>query len=153
MSTFIQETLKPENFWTALSSIGTLLAVMVALFIPLIVRYSRNNRIERLILAEIEGNLKIIKNMTSRESRNLINGIEVSAIQNNEALVSHIDLRIWHQYRYESAAERPDSYEKYHSLYRFAEAIVDAPKEPTMRLMVQTDAASSFITRYEESIK
>jgi hypothetical protein len=153
MCTFIQETLKPEIFWTALASIGTLLAVMVALFMPLIIQRSRNNRIERLILAELEGNLNIIKNMASRESRSLPNGIKISAIQNNDALVTHINLRLWHQYRYELAADRPDSYEKYHSLYRLAEAIIDAPKEPTMRLMIQTDEAGSFVTRYEELIK
>jgi len=153
MCTFIQETLKPEIFWTALASIGTLLAVMVALFMPLIIQHSRNNRIERLILAELEGNLNIIKNMASRESRSLPNDIKISAIQNNDALVTHINLRLWHQYRYELAADRPDSYEKYNSLYRLAEAIIDAPKEPTMRLMIQTDEAGSFVTHYEELIK
>ena len=153
MYTFLQETLKPEIFWTALASIGTLLAVMVALFIPLISQYSRNKRIERLILAELEGNLKIIKNMTSRESISLPNGFEISAIQNNDALVTHIDLRLWHQYRYELAADRPDSYEKYHSLYSLAEEIIDAPEDPAMRLMVQTDEARSFVTRHKESIK
>ena len=153
MCTFIQETLKPEIFWSALASIGTLLAVMVALFLPSVTQYSRNKRIERLINAELDGNLKIIKNMTSRESRKLPNGIEISAIENNDALVTHIDLRLWHQYRYELAADRPDIYEKYHSIYRFAEAIVDAPADPAMRLMVQTDEANSFVTHYEISGK
>jgi len=153
MCTFIEETLKPEIFWTALASIGTLLAVMVALFMPRITQYSRNNRIERLIRAELKGNLAIIKNMASREARSLPNGIEISAFKNNVALVTRIDLRLWHQYRYGLAADRPGSYEKFHSLYRLAEEIIDAPEEPAMRLMVQTDEASNFVTLCEELIK
>jgi len=120
---------------------------------PTITKNSRNNRIERLILAELAGNLKIIKKMTSNESICLPNGIEISATQNNDVLVTHIDLRLWHQYRYELAADRPDSYEKYHSAYRLAETIIDAPQDPAMRLKVQTDEASSFVALYEESIQ
>jgi hypothetical protein len=153
MIEFLQKTLTPEIFWSALASVGTLLAVMVALFMPVLSQYLRNNRIERLIQAELKGNFEIIKNMTSRDSRKLPNGIEISAIQNNDALVTHIDLHIWHQYRYELAGDRPDSYEKYQSVNRFAEAIVDARPDPNMRLMVQTDDASSFVSHYEELSK
>ena len=156
MDIFIQETLKPQIFWTALASIGTLLAILVALFMPTFTQYFKNKRIEKLFLAELKGNLQVIKNMTSREDRTLPNNHRVSAIQNNNALVSHIDLRLWHQYRYELAASRPDLYENFHSVYRFAEAILDSqenvPNE-AMRLMLQTDEASSFVSTYEEIVK
>jgi len=153
MKGFVEKTLSPEIFWTALASIGTLLAVLVALFLPVMTQFLRNNRLERLIRAEIDGNFQIIRNMTSREPRSLPNGVEISALQNNDALVSHIDLRMWYQYRYELAASRPDSYERFQKLNRLAESVVDAPKEPAMRLAVQTDEASDFVAKYEETFK
>lgn len=150
MEEFIQKSLSPEIFWTALAAIGTLFAVSVALFMPTVTQIFRNNRLERLIRAELDGNLKIIKNMTSRESRTLPGGVEISALQNNDALVTHINLRLWHQYRYDLASDRPDSYEKYQALNSLAEAIIDAPDHTGMRLAVQTDEATSFVALHSE---
>lgn len=153
MNEFVAKSLEADVFWTALAAIGTLLAVAVALFMPTIGRYVKNNRLERLIRAEMGGNLQVIRNMTSRESRKLPDGREVTALQNNDALTPHIDLRLWRQYRYELAADRPDRYEALHAVNRFAEAILEAPAEPAaMRLMVQTDEAQSFVDALGKTI-
>lgn len=148
MEEFIQKSLSPEIFWIALASIGTLFAVLVALFMPMLTLVSRNNRLERLIRAELDGNLKVIRNMTSRESRAMPDGVEISALRNNDVLVSHIDLRLWHQYRYDLASDRPDSYEKFQALNSLAEAIIDTPDHTGMRLTIQTDEASNFVALY-----
>lgn len=89
--------------------------------------------------------------MRSRESRKLPNGIEVSASQNNDALRGHLDLKLWHEFRYQLAASNPSKYQKYQDINRYAEAIVDATMEPPeMRMILQTDEASSFIENYEK---
>lgn len=151
MSEFLSKTLMPEIFWTALAATGTLVAVLIALFSSTISTWRNNRRIAKLIEAEILGNMQVIRNMRSREPRNLPDGIEVSAAQNNDALPGHIDLRFWHEFRYQLAASNPSKYKKYQDINRYAEAIVDATMEPPeMRMMLQTDEASSFIENYEK---
>ena len=146
MSEFLSKTLTPEIFWTALAAIGTLVAVLVALFTSTISIWRNNRRIARLIEAELLGNMQIIRNMCSRESRKLPDGIEVSAAQNNDALREHIDLRLWHEFRYQLAASNPSKYQLYQDINRYAEAVVDATMEPpAIRMMLQ--AALSKTTR------
>lgn len=58
---FYMQNLIARNFWNALSSIATLSAVLVALFMPWWIQYRKANRLERLIKAEIDENLKILK--------------------------------------------------------------------------------------------
>lgn len=154
MIDFINQSLTPAVFWTALASIGTLLAVLVALFSPTMAQRRRDKRIEKLIKAEIDGNLKIIRNMTSGETQSLPDGTKISASIIIEALVTHIDLRLWHQYRYELTVSQPSSYDKLHSVNRYAEAIKDALKEPPeMRLALQISEAGSFVKAYNENFK
>lgn len=75
----------------------------------------------------------------------------VSALQNNDALATHIDLRLWLEYRFDLASERPNSYERFHDINRFAEAILDAPKDNgPMRMMLTTDEASNYVKHFEE---
>ena len=152
MHDFLLEPLRPQNFWTALAALGTLSAVAVALFTPRLTRYFRTNRIEKLIRAEIDGNAVVIRNMRSRSVRSLPDGRRIDAFSNNKALVSHIDLRLWRQYRFELAAERPDAYRTFQSVNRYAETVIDAGdfEPPEMSVAVQTDAASSFVDRYED---
>jgi len=158
MIEFLKATLTPEVFWTALASIGTLFAVLVALFMPGFRQYRRNNRIKRHVLAEMQENMRIIRNMTLEDPKELpdehngIKHIGPDVIMNS--LTERIDLSIWRQYRYELAEYRPKSYEKYQSVNRFAEAIIGTLFDPTMnqtmRLAVQKGEAISFISEYEK---
>ena len=151
MSDFWIETLNPRVFWTALAAIGTLMAVLVALLYPLSTKYFRNNRIELLIEAEIKGNFDKIRHMTSKEDHQLPRGQKIGAMQHHDALVKHVDLRLWEQYRYILAAERPLAFQKYQGINRYAEALLDAPPNPAiMRLAVQVAEAQSFVARFEE---
>lgn len=150
MCAFIQATLKPEIFWNALASIGTFLAIAVALAWPLFNQYLRNNRIERLLKAEIRGNLKIISSMTAQEFE-LPGGHKISAAMHNDGLVKHIDLRLWQQFRYELAGERPESFDELSSVNMQAENIINASAVPDqIRIMMQCDAAKSYALKCRE---
>ena len=120
MSDFVQKTLEREVFWSALAAIGTLLAVIVALLLPFLIPALRLNRIERLVRSEITHNTAVICNMISTEPRKLPDGMQVSALMNNDALVPHINLRLWNRYRYELASDRSKSYERFHLVNRYA---------------------------------
>ena len=113
MSDFLSKTLAPEIFWTALAAAGTLAAVLIALFSSTISAWKKNIRIAKLIEAELLGNMQIIRKMRSRESRKRPNGMVVPAVQNNDALRGYIDLRLWHELRYQLAASNPSKYQEY----------------------------------------
>ncbi|GHD46683.1 hypothetical protein [Marinobacter persicus] len=152
MLEFWIETLKPSVFWTALAAIGTLMAVLVALLYPLSSKYFRNNRIEALIEAEIKGNFEKIRRMTSKEDHQLPRGQKIGAMEHNDALVKHVDLRLWEQYRYILAAERPVAFQKYQAINRHAEGVLDAPTKPAlMRLTLQVTEAQSYVAKFEEA--
>lgn len=153
MNEFIQKTLTPEVFWSAAAAIGTMLAVIVALFLPILSRYFLSNRIEHLIAADLKRNYEVIKNMTSRDSSTLPDGQTIDAASVINALARHIDLRIWHQYRHNLASDRPKSYAKYHEVYRYAEGILgietdQTPARNMMKLLMQTDEAKNFVSKY-----
>ena len=154
MGEFLKKTLEPDVFWTALAALATLLAVLVALFMPLFSQYVRNNRLERLIKAEMDHNLKVIRNFVSKDPLELPDGKTVSPITRNNELVRHIDLRLWREYRYELAGDRPHSFEKFNSINRYAEAIIDAQGQPDpMQIVVQSDEAKSYVEHHEKTFK
>ncbi|MEX1013993.1 MAG: hypothetical protein WDZ80_02425 [Candidatus Paceibacterota bacterium] len=151
MIEFLNETLKPEVFWTA---VAAFLAVLVALFSSSISKWKENRRIVKLIEAELRGNVLIIRNMRSREPRRLTKDIKVSPAENNDALRTHIDLRLWHKFRYSLAASNPKKYKKYQEINRYAEAIVKTTMDPPeMRMMLQIDAAKNFVEKYEKKFE
>ena len=157
MYEFVTQSLSPGIFWVALASIGTLLAVLVALFQPSVTRYFLNNRIELLLKAELDGNVELIRGITSEEiilSRGNEPPVTVSAATVNDALIEQIELPIWHQYRYEIAASRPESFENYQAVNRSAEALINVPREPTsLKVELQNIEAVAFVKSYEERFK
>jgi hypothetical protein len=130
METFLCKTLSPEIFWTALAALGTLSAVLIALFMPAWTQSRRNDRLERLVRAEIDGNLQIIRNFISQNTVQLQGGVQITPLQRNMGLVTRIDLRLWHQYRFDLAADRPKSYQTFDSVNLHAEEIVNATSQP-----------------------
>lgn len=148
---FLSKFLTQEIFWVAFAAIGTWLAVLVALFSSSIYKWKNNRHITKLIEAEILGNMGIIKNMISKESRKTPNGIEISAVQNNDALREHINLSLWVEFRYKLAVYNSSKYQKYQDINRHAEAIVDATMEPPeSRMMLQSSEANCFVKNYKK---
>ncbi|WP_448875332.1 hypothetical protein [Desulfobulbus propionicus] len=152
MGNFICKTLSPEILWNALSSIATLSAVLVALFMPWWIQYRRANRLERLIRAEIDENLKKLKNIIQqKETIDLPGGNHIPGQQLKLALAQRIDLKLWHQCKFELAADRPESYEKFESVNAHAEDILNIPNQPPqLQVLILNDSAVSFVKRYKE---
>jgi hypothetical protein len=149
---FLEQSLLPNVFWSAISAIGTLLAILVALFFPIYSQYRKNNHIEQVLKAEIEENLKTIKqinveNMTL--SGGPSSGQEVSALQRNDALVTHIKLNMWSQLKYELATNRPKTFQKFNDINDSVELLYYSKTlADPMRLMIQNSAAEKFTSKY-----
>jgi uncharacterized protein YggT (Ycf19 family) len=152
MGNFICKTLSPEIFWNALSSIATLSAVLVALFMPWWIQYRKANRLERLIRAEIDENLKILKNIIQqKETVDLPGGNHIPGQQLILALAQRIDLKLWHQCKFDLAADRPVSYQKFESVNAHADDILNVPNQPPqLQVLILKDSASSFVKRYKK---
>ena len=148
---FVQESLKPEVFWSAFAAIGTFAAVLVAIFLPSINSNIRNNKIEKLIQAEIKHNYRVIRNMASNAATTLPNNIEIDAFSRNKALAENINLHLWKEFKYRLGSERPDKFEIYDSIYLYAEEIVSALNiDRRMVTTVQRNAANSYLAKCEE---
>jgi len=148
MEEFIAKTLMVEYFWIALSAVVTTLALITALCMPGINGFRKNNTIERLIRKEIEANMPKVRNIRNQPVN--VPGVgQITALQNNNALVEHIDLRIWEQYKYELATQRPKSFEKYQAVNCTIENILRAPLDP-LKMAVQFDSAQTCIQAYDE---
>lgn len=150
MCTFIEKSLSPEIFWSALGAIGTLLAVCVAVFYPMVTTRLKIIKMKNLIESEIKDNYQIVKNMVSKEDTTLPGGIKITAAQRNNELASHVKTRIWEEYRYKIASEEPEQYEKYSSINRYIEAIKSDREMPeAIRAAMLIDEANSFTKEYE----
>lgn len=149
---FLEQSLSPSIFWSAISAIGTLLAILVALFIPIISQYRKNNHIEQVLKAEIEENFKTIKqisldNMTL--SGGPLSGQTVPALQRNDALIPHIKLNMWLQLKYELATNRPENFQKLNDVNDSVELLYYSKSLPdSMRLTIQNSAAEQFTLKY-----
>jgi hypothetical protein len=151
---FLEQSLTPSVFWGAISAIGTLLAIIVALLFPTCSQYNRNNHIERLLEAEIKGNAEKISQI-SRENMTLkggpLNGQMMPALQRNDSLVLHIKLSMWNQFKYELATNRPDSFKKFNDVNDQVELLFFSKTQPDpFRLAVQSSAAENFTLKYNE---
>lgn len=151
---FISESLSPTVFWSALGTLSTLAAVLVALFQPLLQSRRRDEHIRKLVQAEILANIDIVKNIAKAAPVSLPSPegpIAVSPAMQVEALARNIDLRLWHQYRFDIAVVAPDTYQQLHSINRFAEAIIESDVDPRVRTTFRIDAAQSFISQYQKT--
>ncbi|MGK7913491.1 MAG: hypothetical protein AB4050_18720 [Synechococcus sp.] len=153
------KAISSELFWDALSSIATLLGLLVALFLPFISNYNKYNRIEKLIKAELDHNYLIIRNMRSLDTVTIPKPpgkapIAIDPASRNESYRQHIELRIWRQYRYELASARLNKFEKFQSVNKLVEYIVDQFEKPNFPpgaiAIMQADAAKSFVEIYKE---
>lgn len=125
MCTFFIDTFKPEIFWTALSAIGTLLAVLIALFLPSFNEYKRVNRIVRLIEGEISRNYRIAKNADSVHDIPFPDGATHRVVLSAQDTARLFKLDLWKEYKYKLADDRPESFEKYQGICQHIDALSD----------------------------
>lgn len=139
--------------WDALSAIGTLLAVLVALAFPIVESIKSKRRTANLIESEIRRNFLVIRGMRTTESVTLPGpeNIVLSALDQHEALRGSIDLRLWEEFRYKLASTSPALFQRYEKINRHAEAILDAKKEDnmSMRVVITSNESKGFVNCYE----
>jgi hypothetical protein len=144
-----------KTFWTAFQGLAVLLGVMVAIFLPFIIEYSRNDNMEELVEAEIKKNYEIIKKATSTENIVLdgpLDGEKITPSERNKAFRPLISLDIWHEFQYQLASARPQSFAEYNAMNRQVEEFVSPPAEDDrFKLILQTMAAKEFVKLYESS--
>jgi hypothetical protein len=125
MCNFLTETLKPDIFWTALSSIGTLLAVLVALFIPSYNELKRVNRVVRLIEGEITRNYEKAIKADAHHDVQFPGGNKVQIVLKPEDTARLLKLDLWNEYKYKLADHRPEAFVKYQDICRHIESLSD----------------------------
>jgi len=152
-----------EAFWSAFQGFAILFGVLVAAFLPFYIEYMQNNKIEKLLTAELSKDFEIIKNATSTENIILkggpLDGTEITPLKRNEVFVPYISLDMWHEFHFQLASSRPKSFARYSALYGELESFVNPPIEDEfLKTAVQIKAAQEFVELYglnmiAESIK
>jgi len=154
MSTFIQESLKPEVFWTALASIGTLLAVLIALFLPAYNEKKTIKKITKLVEGEILRNYQITKNTNQEQTITLPNGNEQKIVLSAQETTRLIQLNLWQQYKYKLADNSPAEYEKYQNICQHIEALSNYDRiNLELYPILFQEEISSFLRKCREVLK
>jgi hypothetical protein len=83
--------------WTAISSIATALAVIVALLLPFYLDWKKRKNLSLLIEDEIHRNLDRMKKSDNMKSGKLPNGDTIRKVDIMSAFLVHLDTHIWEQ--------------------------------------------------------
>lgn len=154
MCTFFIDTFKPEIFWTALSAIGTLLAVLIALFLPSFNEYKRVNRIVRLIEGEISRNYRIAKNADSGHDIPFPDGSTHHVVLSAQDTARLFKLDLWKEYKYKLADDRPESFEKYQGICQHIDALSDLNQiHEKLRPVKFKGEIDLFVKKCQEELK
>lgn len=154
MCSFIQESLKPEIFWTALASMGTLSAVLIALFLPIYNERKRIKRVVKLIEGEILRNYNITKNTNKEHTFPFPDGTNVKVTLGAEETYRLLRLNLWEEYKYKLADDSPKDYDRYQDICQHIEALsrLEHIKQEFRSLMFQTEI-DSFLKKCREVLK
>ena len=154
MCIFIQESLKPEVFWTALAAFGTLAAVLTALFLPVYNENKRVKRIVKLIEGEVLRNYQIIKNTSQEHTITLPDGTNQRIILDTQETYRLLRLNLWEQYKYKLADDSPQNYEKYQNIFQHIEALSNLEKVPEkLKPVMFQGEIESFLKKCREEFK
>lgn len=111
---------EPETFlclsglaWTAISSIATALAVIVALLLPFYLNWRRRENLRILIEDEIDRNLEWIKMSDQMWGEDPSNGVKFRKVDLLCAGLVHLDTHIWEQNKQTIAEISSQKYLKY----------------------------------------
>jgi len=111
MTEFLTETMKANTFWTALSSIGTIGAVLVALFLPTISNYKKYINMKKAIDMEFSENCAILGKIENWKETQFINGKNIpTGYMTNIAYLRELNLSFWNKYKFEVSLRDIDTY-------------------------------------------
>ena len=149
---FLEQSLNPSVFWNAISAIGTLIGILIALLFPMYSQFKKNNHIELVLLAEVKQNYQLVKKISNKNMPSPVPNQVIAAFQMNGALISHMKLSLWSQLKYELATNRPISFKKFNDINQSIEEMHSTMlQHEKLRSEMQNDIAKKFISKYKDS--
>ena len=114
-------SLSPTD-WSAISSIATFLAVVVALFLPSYYEIKKKQNLVRLIEYELKKNIELIKKAHSLEEGKL-EGKVISKLNLMCPVLEHLNLSIWNDCKQSIAEISSAKFLKYTEIIKSIETI------------------------------
>ena len=146
MEEFFIKSLEPSTLWSAISAIGTLAAVLVALFLPTIQNYQKIRKITKLINSELSESLT--KVLQSENHKGLLEEHKVPA---KIANLQRIQLDIWDAHNNFLLATSPDTFLPYRDIYSLLAHIKKSVNNPTPIVLSFLDCdVKSFKEKYKK---
>lgn len=146
-----------ENYWhysqwsaAWFQAIGSLAAVMVALFYPWIMQRVRLKNIKSVVSYELETNIKVVREISIRLEGAKPDASEFSILNLVERSVKDIDLRYWNKYEYEIANADLVTFERLRNINKYIEWIVNNnEKRVEIKHMQFISYAGKAVKNYE----
>lgn len=131
--------------WRGLWVIATLFVSVIALFLPFIIEYIKNNNRKNIIKSEIDDNYnKLVKSIDT-------DIVWIDEIDIQIAIVEHISLKLWNEFKYTLIDIDISLYNKYFKINNIIELIIDDRK-----FIIEeedSDQKKVIIIRFSEWIK
>lgn len=108
--------------WSAISSIATVLAVIVALFLPFYYEKKKKTNLSKLIENEIRSNIDLLQEANSTKE-GIINGRTTSRLNLMCPKLVHLSLNIWNDNKQTIAEITAKKFLKYSEIANFLERI------------------------------
>ena len=153
-----EKTLASDNFWPSMSAIGTLAAVIVALFLPFLLNTLRRLRITSTIIEELSVNRRLIEKISEHAPENGKFSSKQKLEINGTAI--HLSADLWQTKRFEMSRV---PYRCLLPYYRFAEIIIDPVRYTAVednraldthtQAKIRYDAAKAFLRELEQTAK
>lgn len=153
----------PQVNWNAVSAIGTLLAVFVALILPFAISYKQSGKkrraIEGAINHELEMNYKILFPLSNNPSERMLGDRVITKEEFMYAALKDGRLKIeaWEAFRYELAVLNNEAFASYYEFYlqlSYLNSVVSKikhePESPfaSFYLKDMPRYAENFVTEY-----
>lgn len=134
MEDFFVKTLEPSIFWSAISAIGTLLAVLTALFLHTIRNRQKVKKITKLVKTELS---ECMNKVYGSES---LSGVpEKVKPTARTKLLERISTDVWDAHNNFLLAESPDKFLPYRNIYGLLTHIKSMASSPTPEVLQVLD--------------
>ncbi|MCC4263054.1 hypothetical protein LL240_01085 [Oceanimonas baumannii] len=146
MELFLTETLKPSIFWSAISALGTMLAVCIAIFLPSIQKRYKVKKMTQLINLELS---ECMENIIRSEQ---LDGLPDQAKPSARVeFLKRIKLDIWDAHSHSLLAESPDRFLPYRDIFGLLLHIKNTASQPSKEAFAILDYdVKSFKEKYEK---
>lgn len=130
---------------------GSLLAVSVALFYPLIERFKKFHNMKRVLEIELKENVECVQDILSQGDGKHPDSAFLPAGFLKSEKTKSISLECWHQYRYEIAPVNALYFEKMKNINRHLEALIGLREQRTdVQVFLIDENARKVLRIYKE---